>query len=140
MDARAGHPVTFTTAVEGRDSQVALRFFPTDDGDGLLIATVTDRGPAMAELRTFLLGFAAKSLAVLLLIVPIVVWLAGRHAKALIDLVGILRGFQRGQYQQQVPHTMRADEIGEIARALVRFQAQGAQQHLQWRRSTGRIR
>jgi len=48
----------------------------------------------------------------------------------IFDLVGALRRFRSGEYQFVVPHAELNNEIGEIAKALRRFQEMASQQAL----------
>jgi len=74
--------------------------------------------------------FAIKIAVVMVALMGIVVVVTGRGVRRLEDVVGVLRRFREGDFGSAIPHVELPDEIGEIARALKLFQAQGAQQAL----------
>ncbi|MCZ8100135.1 MAG: HAMP domain-containing protein, partial [Burkholderiales bacterium] len=73
------------------------------------------------------LGMAGLSI---LIVLVLAVLFARTIQRPIAKLTDVIRGFQSGDYKQDVPYTENRNEVGEIARALKMFQGLGAQQTL----------
>ena len=128
--ARTNGKAATQLTIGDRTFETALSFVKTLDGDGILIAAMIDRAPTVRDQRSFMMWFAIKIAVVMVALMGIVVVVTGRGVRRLEDVVGVLRRFREGDFGSAIPHVELPDEIGEIARALKLFQAQGAQQAL----------
>jgi methyl-accepting chemotaxis protein len=66
----------------------------------------------------------------ILIVLVLAVLFARTIQRPVAQLTDVIRGFQGGDYKQEVPYTGNRNEMGEIARALKMFQGLGAQQTL----------
>lgn len=121
-EAASGQGSSLQLSAGGKEFQTSVVSFPTDEGDRLFVASLTDRGPAKAAMMSFVARFAFQALIALVFLLPLVVYLTGRGLRPLSDLVSVLRALRQSDHDVEVPHTDKPDEIGEIARAIGEFE------------------
>jgi methyl-accepting chemotaxis protein len=97
------------------------------DGEGALSVVVTRPTSVIRDkFVSFVMWPAAGGGLALLLLTPIVLVAARRFAALIGDIAEAIRLIAGGDAALQVPHQQRADEIGDMARALVVFQQNNA--------------
>ncbi|MHB2167187.1 methyl-accepting chemotaxis protein [Alsobacter sp. R-9] len=125
-----GSPVTpadrqaLKTAFDGIVAEVATL---SAESDKALVTVLQNR---IVKMRTEMGRNLGAAAIVILLVLGLAVLFARTIQRPIADLIGVIRGFQGGDYKQLVPYTENRNQIGDIARALKMFQGLGAQQTL----------
>ncbi len=101
--------------------QVATLAVPITGKEPMMVATLFDRRPGIAELNGFAIMLLLKALALIAISVPLVIFLVRRGVRTIEDLTRTMTTLAKGELEIAIPHRSRQDEIGAMAAAVEIF-------------------
>lgn len=116
-----GTPATTDFAVADKPYRARLVYLPSDVGEGMTIAFVSDLSRVEAEKSDFAWSLGWKCLVALLVILPLAFFGAHVATRQLLRLAAAMRELATGKLDVILPGLNRKDEVGDIAKAVENF-------------------
>ena len=119
--ASGGTPTTADFSLAGEPYRARLVYLPSDVGEGMTIAFVSNLSRVQAEKSEFAWSLGWKCLLALLVILPLTFFGAHLATRQLLRLAAAMRELATGKLDVVLPGLNRRDEIGDIAKAVENF-------------------
>jgi methyl-accepting chemotaxis protein len=127
LAASKSSPATLRMTVGDTPYGMRIAYLPSDVGEGMTVALGSSLDSVESAKMAFATSLLWKATLALLVILPVVFFLAHIVTKQLVRLAGAMRQLAQGQFDVQLPGIQRKDEIGDIARAIENFKVVAAE-------------
>jgi methyl-accepting chemotaxis protein len=124
--AQSGASISFETEINGAPFTGRLVHLPSDAGGGMTIGFFADRSAVEWAKSGFLSSLLLKGAIALVLLLPLVLWLAHRSTRQLLHLVSAMKQVAEGDLAVTIPLVERSDELGQMAKTVEIFKANAA--------------